>query len=134
MNPWTGALLITVAGAAGGVINALLTDKGFILPRRMRGSWCPGFLSNVLIGGFSAFFSWAMYGSGAGIDLAQATARAEISLRFSALGGAFLIGVAGARWITNEADKTLLKEGIKIAATKTIPPEYCERLVQGPAG
>lgn len=34
-----------------------------------------------------------------------------------ALAGAFLVGVVGAKWITNEADKRLLKESVKVAGT-----------------
>jgi hypothetical protein len=133
MNPWTCAALITFAGALGGVVNALITDNGFILPQNKRAIWCPGFVSNVLVGAFAAFSSWAFYGSGAGIDLAQATGRAEISLRFSALAGAFLVGVAGAKWITNEVDKRLLKESVKVAGAKRLTSEECEELVKGSA-
>lgn len=57
MNPWICASLITFSGGLGGVLNALLTDNGFILPKRVRGTWCPGFLSNILIGAFAAFAS-----------------------------------------------------------------------------
>ena len=131
MNPWTCAVLITTAGAVGGVINALLTDNGFVLPTRMNGVLCPGFLTNILVGAFSAFASWAFYGSGASIDLAQATERTQISLRFSALAGALLVGVAGARWITSEVDKQLLKETVKVAAKKEIPTETCEEMLKG---
>jgi len=134
MNPYVCALLVFVAGALGGVVNALLTDNGFILPRRVQQILCPGFLSNVAVGAFAAFTSWAMYGSGAGVDLAkQAGAgdtRVEISLTFSALAGAFLVGVAGARWITNEADKRLLKESVKVAAEKQLPKRECEEIVK----
>src|SRR3954471_8126860 len=105
MDPWTCALLISLAGGLGGVVNALLTDNGFVLPQLRRDIWCPGFLANVLVGAFSAFASWAFYGSGAAVDLAAMGERTEIGLRFSALAGAFLVGVAGAKWITNEADK-----------------------------
>src|SRR6266850_6636292 len=126
MNPWTCALLITLAGALGGVVNALMTDNGFVLPQIRRAIWCPGFISNVMVGAFAAFSSWAFYGSGAGIDLGEATLRAEISLRFSALAGAFLVGVAGAKWITNEVDKRLLKESVKLAGTKTLTSEEGE--------
>lgn len=133
MNPWICALLVTSAGAIGGVVNALLTDNGFILPRRESRIWCPGFLSNVLIGAFSAFASWSFYGSGASVELARINERTEISLRFSALAGAFLVGVAGARWITNEVDKRLLKESVKVASQKDLPPEECAELVNAPA-
>jgi hypothetical protein len=130
MHPWTCAGLILLAGALGGVINAWLTDNGFILPRSLRSIWCPGFLSNVLVGAFAAFASWSFYGSGAGVDLAEVTERTAISLRFSALAGAFLVGVAGAKWITNEADKRLLRETVKVAGEKQLSHEVCETLAE----
>jgi hypothetical protein len=133
MNPWSCVLLITVAGALGGVVNALISDNGFLLPQVRRAIWCPGFISNILVGAFAALASWSFYGSGAGIDLAQMTERTEISLRFSALAGAFLVGVAGAKWITNEVDKKLLKESVKVAGTKKITSEECAELVKGSA-
>jgi hypothetical protein len=133
MHPWTCAMLVAVAGAFGGVVNALLTDNGFIFPQIRRSVLCPGFISNVLVGAFAAFSSWAFYGSGAAIDLAQITERSAISMRFSALAGAFLVGVVGAKWITNEADKRLLKESMKVMNQKKMPIEDCEQLVQGPA-
>ncbi|PYV76226.1 MAG: hypothetical protein DMG96_14730 [Acidobacteria bacterium] len=129
MNPWVCASLIAIAGSIGGVVNALLTDNGFVMPTRRSHVLCPGFISNVLVGAFAAFSSWAFYGSGASVELTQMSQRAQISLRFSALAGAFLVGVAGARWITNEADKMLLRESIKKAAEKKIPAEDCEELL-----
>lgn len=132
MNPWTCALLIAIAGGIGGVINALITDNGFPLPRREAGIWCPGAISNVLIGAFAAFASWSFYGSGASVDLAHETERTVLSLKFSALAGALLVGVGGARWITNEVDKRLLKETIKVAAQKDLTPQECEQLVNAP--
>ena len=47
-----------------------------LLSLRLRGVWCPGFISNLLIGAFSAFASWAFYGSGAGVDI-SASSRAN---------------------------------------------------------
>jgi hypothetical protein len=133
MNPWTCALFITLAGGIGGVINAFLTDNGFPLPRRESGIWCPGAISNVLIGAFAAFASWSFYGSGASVDLAHESERTVLSLNFSALAGALLVGVGGARWITNEVDKRLLKESVKVAAQKTLSLQDCEQFVNAPA-
>jgi hypothetical protein len=129
MNPWTCAVLISASGAAGGVVNALLTDNGFILPTRVEKIWCVGFLSNVMVGMFSAFASWSFYGSGAGLDVSGEGPRTQISLTFSALAGAFMVGVAGARWITNEVDKRLLTESVKVAARKELSKVDCDRLV-----
>jgi hypothetical protein len=134
MNPWICALLVLSAGGIGGVVNALLSDNGFILPRRINEILCPGFLTNILIGALAAFASWSSYGSGAGVELARnanaGLERAQISLTFSALAGAFFVGVAGARWITNEADKKLLKESVKVAGEKDLPREHCEEIVK----
>jgi hypothetical protein len=133
MSPWTCASLITIAGAVGGVANALLTDNGFIRPRWIHNIWCPGVISNVLIGALSAFSSWAFYGSGASIELSQLSERSAISLRFSALAGAFFVGVAGARWLTNEVDKKLLRESVVEVSKKNIATIECEQMVKGPA-
>jgi hypothetical protein len=135
MDPWTCASLILTAGALGGVVNALITHNGFVLPQIHTGIWCPGFVANVLVGAFAAFASWSFYGSGAGVEVAARVAdgaeRAIISLTFSALAGAFLVGVAGAKWITNEVDKKLLKESVKVAGPKKLSTEVCEKLVVG---
>lgn len=133
MNPWICALAIAAAGGFGGVVNAFLSNNGFVLPRREHNVWCPGAISNILIGALAAFSSWALYGSGASVDLSQITERTAISLRFSALAGAFFVGIAGSRWLTNEVDKKLLKESVVEAATKNIPREKCEKIVKGPA-
>jgi hypothetical protein len=37
------------------------------------------------------------------------------------LAGAFLVGVVGVKWITNEADKGLTKDSIKVAAVQEVP-------------
>ncbi len=80
---------------------------------------------------FAAFASWAFYGSGASVELADINQRTEISLRFSALAGAFMVGVAGSRWITGEADKHLLRESVKVAAHKALPARQPEELAEG---
>ncbi|MBD2561725.1 MULTISPECIES: hypothetical protein [Nostoc] len=137
MDPWMCALLISFAGAAGGVVNALLSDNGFILPRKESGILCPGFLTNVFIGAFAAFASWSFYGSGAGIELAKkaanGTVREEISLTFSALAGALLVGVAGAKWVTGQVNEMLLKTSVKVAAQtpKDISTEKCDEILSG---
>ena len=116
----------------GGVVNALLSDNGFALPRKEPQVWCPGAISNILIGAFAAFSSWAFYGSGASVELADKDLRTVISLRFSALAGAFLVGVAGAKWITSEVDKRLLKESVKVAVNSNkLPKEKSEHITEG---
>jgi hypothetical protein len=95
----------------------------------VKGVLCPGALSTIFIGAFAAFASWAFYGSGADVDVADTSAL--IHLRFSAVAGAFLVGVVGAKWITNEADKRLLRESINVAAVKDIPKHKMQEIVSG---
>ena len=129
MSPWICALYICFAGAAGGFVNALISNNGFALPRRIEGIWCPGAFSTVLIGAFAAFASWAFYGSGVSIDLADSAAKPH--LQMPALAGAFLVGVVGAKWITNEADKRLLRESVKLAAKKGLSKDKADEFLSG---
>lgn len=131
MNPWICATFISLAGALGGLASALMSGNGFTLPRRVDGVLCPGEISTIVLGAFAAFASWAFYGSGAGIDVADVSQRPH--LQFSALAGAFLIGVVGAKWLTNESDKLLLRQGIKIVAEKIVPKATAHEMVSGSA-
>jgi hypothetical protein len=116
MNPWICATLVCIAGAMGGFVNALMSSNGFALPKRVNGVWCPGAVSTIVAGAFAAFASWAFYGSGAAIDISRPAELAH--LQMSALAGAFLVGVVGAKWITNEAEQALLKKSVEVAGTK----------------
>src|SRR5215472_15863234 len=118
------------AGALGGLLNAVITDNKFVMPTAIKGVVCPGALLNVLVGGMAAITSWALYGSGAAIELASsgATPREVISLRLPALAGALVVGIAGSKWLTNEADKTLLKQSVTEVAKKALPQEKCDEL------
>jgi hypothetical protein len=89
---WRGcALLIASAGAVGGMLNAYFSDHGLKRPTVMNGIWCPGAIGNVIVGAVSAIVSWALYGSGAGVDIANANLRELISLRLTALAGALIL-------------------------------------------
>ncbi len=115
--------IILLSGAFGGIINAIMSDNGFIKPREeivdnvtiVR----PGVLGNVLLGAVAAFISWGLYGAysaaliymagtGLGLD--------EVSVSISSVAAAILIGIGGARWLTNEVDKTLLRTAAVTAA------------------
>ncbi len=126
MHPWICAALIAVSGAAGGFVNALLSEEGLARPRYVKGVWCPGAFSTIIIGAFAAFASWSFYGSGAGIDLADTAALPHLQL--SALAGAFLVGVVGAKWIESESAKRLLQASVKVAAPHIMPRGAAEEL------
>ena len=121
---WIALIAVFGCGLTGGVINAMLSDNGFALPRRVIASGTrivsPGFLGNALIGGVAAAISWGLYGPFAGINLAEGVpAGASPPLTPSTLAGAILVGVAGARWLTNEVDKKLLRAAGSEAAALT---------------
>lgn len=111
--------LIVLMGAIGGMVNALLSDNGFFMPKRLQIDeqviFRPGFLGNTLVGAVSSFISWALYGPLAGVVIAgthigtATNSGAQAGVTLSSLGGAVLIGIAGSRWLTNEIDKTILK-------------------------
>ena len=105
-----------------------MSDNGFALPTRIRGVWCPGALWNVFVGGIAALTSWALYGSGAGVDLAGTSSREGISLRLGALAGALIVGMAGSKWLISESDKNLWKQSVLDAANKHSSVEKCHEL------
>lgn len=120
-------LAISVFGMIGGVINALLTDNGFLKPKRETTDhgdiFRPGYFGNMFIGAVSAFVSWGLYGPFAAVTLlgpppAPGTPPPALSVTLSALAGAVLVGIGGARWLTNEVDKKLLRAAASSAAAK----------------
>lgn len=119
-NFWIILGLIALAGAFGGVVNALLSGINFPLPRIEKIGDAkvlqPGILGNIFVSTVAALVSWGLYGplsTYVFLGEAQPT-QSEPSLTLSTLAGAILVGVAGAKWFTTEIDKSTLKT----AATK----------------
>ncbi|MBD2121349.1 hypothetical protein [Trichocoleus sp. FACHB-262] len=127
-------LLVTgsvgVAGAIGGVVNALLTDNGFVWPyvEQVNGIRItrPGFIGNIFISAVAAVISWGLYGPFAQANLFEGQAW---SLTPSTFAGAILVGTAGAKWLTNEVDKRLLKVAAIKAAKAHSSPEVAELML-----
>lgn len=125
---WLMLLYVSIAGAVGGVVNALMTDNGFILPKSedVEGKMSilrPGYIGNILIGAVGAVVSWGLYGPLSSVLIAGTTEALEknvspdqVGLSLASLVGAVMIGVAGARWLTSEVDKNLLKAAASQAA------------------
>lgn len=136
---WMLLLYVGIAGAVGGVVNALLTDNGFFLPRREQVDgthlYRPGFLGNVLIGAVAATVSWGLYGPLASVLIAGAKNALEanastgnVGLTLSSLVGAVMVGIAGSRWLTNEVDKNLLKAAASQAASAPPTPAASKQI------
>jgi hypothetical protein len=115
--------IILLSGAVGGIINAIMSDNGFIKPREETVDNVtivrPGIAGNMLLGAVAAFISWGLYGAYSAAVVYMAGTGAvveEMSISISAIAGALLIGIGGARWLTNEVDKTLLRTAAVTAA------------------
>lgn len=123
---WQIIGVVFLAGAIGGVINALLTDNGFILPRYEDASgnkiWRPGVIGNVLIGAAAAVISWGLYGPFGDFIILPKPSTGDPNIKVAAFVGAILVGVAGAKWLSNEVDKKLLKAAASAAAAGTPLP------------
>jgi len=59
--------VIMLSGAVGGIINALVSDNGFVKPSEETAGEVtiirPGFAGNILLGSVAAFISWGLYGA-----------------------------------------------------------------------
>src|SRR2546423_1460047 len=108
MSIWILLLIIVGAGAIGGVVNAVMTENGFVLPKQEKvdsGTILrPGFLGNLIIGGVAAGVSWGLYGPLANkvVFPPSLVATGDTGIALATLVGAVLVGVGGARWLTNE--------------------------------
>ena len=127
MTIWGLLGIVCAAGALGGLINALLTDNGFAIPKRDKVGEIsllrPGVVGNMLISAVAAGISWGLYGPLAGFNIlthpSAEPRQSELTMSLAALVGAVLVGVAGAKWLTNEVDKNLLKAAATKAASST---------------
>ncbi len=132
-------LSVFVAGLVGGALNALITDNGFIFPKADSSEngtrvLRPGFVGNMFTGGIGALVSWGLYTASALVVIGTGTSDVP-SLTLGSLAGALLVGVGGARWLSNEVDKSLLRAAAVDAAGKDPSAETAKKLaLSTPAG
>jgi hypothetical protein len=126
-------LIILGTGAIGGLINAYFADGGFVRPKKeeLNGTiiWRPGWIGNFGIGGFAALVSWGLYGPMASASI---TSNEPGTLTISALAGAILLGIGGARVLTNEVDKRLLKATASAAAQADGSSTFSRKIASAP--
>jgi hypothetical protein len=118
--------VIFAAGAIGGTVNAILSDNKSLLPRTetadtssQSGIILPGLIANMMVSGVAAVLSWGLYGPMASSYLAGGSNEQNLSgggVTMAAFAGAILVGIAGARWLTNEVDKKLLRATATLSA------------------
>jgi hypothetical protein len=136
MALWIPLGIILLCGAVGGIINAIISDNGFVKPREETiDNVCivrPGIAGNILLGATAAFISWGLYGSYSGVLIfgdTEIMGVGELNLSLSAVAAAILVGMGGARWLTNEVDKSLLKTAAVTAAASRPSFEDSQRIV-----
>jgi hypothetical protein len=96
-----------------------MTDNGFIVPefekiQNNERIWRPGTLGNLFVGAVAALVSRALYGPAAGLSVGSFNA----DLTSAGFAAAVLVGIGGARWLSAEVDKSLLKGAAAVAASK----------------
>ncbi len=129
------------SGAVGGVVNALVSDNGFVRPSEETAGDVtiirPGITGNVMLGAVAAFISWGLYGAFSNVVVWGASTgigAGEISVSISSIAGAVLVGIGGARWLTNEVDKKLLRTAAATAAASKASFDDSQRIaVASPA-
>jgi hypothetical protein len=140
-NIWSVLGIVTTAGAIGGIANALLTHNTFTLPKFEKSGGnrilLPGILGNVFTGALAAALSWGLYGPLAEYNVIERAPTGEnavaLKLTLSVLAGAVVVGMAGARWLTGEIDKRLLKAAVVKATEGASEPVKSEMRGAGPA-
>src|SRR5262245_6738868 len=130
-------LYVALAGALGGVGNAIATDNSFALPRPVKDgkavvAWQAGIIGNIITAVIAALISWGLYGPSGNlliIGTAPAgTTPTPVQLTVATLATAILIGFGGARWLTNEVDKKLLKATASAAASGAADNEKATKI------
>jgi hypothetical protein len=111
MYLWECFLTVVIAGAVGGFVNAFLSNNGFVVPQKVvEGTSTilkPGVFGNVLVGSVASLISWFMYGPVANTSIRSLNQVEEIKPFI--IGFSILIGIGGARWLSSEVDKQLLR-------------------------
>lgn len=142
MSIWFILLVVCITGAIGGVINAYFAYDGFVLPQTDKDDkykiFRPGFLGNVIVGAVAAGVYWGF--SSAVVDYvilstAQTTGdKKPIELTIGALVSAAMAGIAGAKWLSNEVDKKLLRATASEAAAGQPKSELSRKVMTLPPG
>ncbi len=132
------AFIVFGAGVIGGLFNSLISGKGLALPRAENQDgitvFQPGIVGDIAMGGLAAVLSWGLYGPISGMVLlsnppassaspspagggdANVQRSPQTILTVAGACSALLVGMAGARWLSSEVDKTLLRQAATQAA------------------
>lgn len=120
--------IVVLAGGVGGVVNALMTDNTFMLPgvKEDDGVWRAGVIGNIIVSAIAGLITWGSVAPVSGVVLCTLSVCEPRSLdpnaNFLTMGTlmtTILVGIAGARWLTSEIDKKIMKkQEVEIKALK----------------
>jgi hypothetical protein len=136
---WEMGGVIAAAGATGGIANALLNSgNGYSIqwPRAGRNDVLQlGIVGNLLLGAFAALITWGLYGSlKDAVLLGNAPAgQLAANLTVTAVIGAIVAGTGGARVVSNELDKKMLRGAGAGAALQPANAELAVEIATLPA-
>jgi hypothetical protein len=128
------SIIVIGSGAFGGLINSLLSDRdGIWLGAKdpATGIYKLGILGNIFLGIAAAFLTWALYGSANAIIVwsSAGVAQTDVSLSLSAIAGAIMAGIGGAKVITSEVDKKFLKDTAATLAVKAHKNDLAAQMI-----
>jgi fructose-specific phosphotransferase system IIC component len=105
-------MLLSIGGAGfiGGLLNGLLAQDGFVLPKTDRlpngqRIWRPGILGNAVVGVVTAVVLAGLYSPLGAVPLGGSLPNPVYTLTIGGVAGALLSGIGGARLLANEVDR-----------------------------
>jgi hypothetical protein len=102
------AIIVTVCGGIGGLVNALLAGD-LRLPRREENLYSPGWIGNVVIGGAAALVFWGLYGPMAKVAvIGPGDTSPQVALTIAEVAGSIVTGIGGGRILSGEVEKKAL--------------------------
>lgn len=129
---WSISLLMLLAGAVGGLVNSLLVDNTLGVAKKGWSGWVLTLVTNTLLGAVAAWLSWALYGPFAGVSIVPPAKHLAVGLPLSALASAVVVGIGGARWLSNEVDKRILTRAASAARANEADPQKALGIATAP--
>lgn len=118
---WSAALIISAAGAIGGIINSSLITLNIVKATRLLDINSQihislTFIINSVTGVTAALVAWSSYGPISNIGILEDMNRNLLTI--PSVIGSILVGYSGASWLTTHADKQKWQDNTKKAIEK----------------
>jgi hypothetical protein len=106
---WTIALVVSLCGALGGFVNALLAGDLHLPHREEDDLYSPGWIGNVVVGAVAALVFWGLYGPSSKVAvIGEGAAAGKVVLTIAEVAGSIVTGIGGARILSGEVEKKAL--------------------------